>query len=219
MVHILIVEDDVRLAAALGQVLTGQGFTVTHVPTAREALAAPGSEIVLLDLGLPDSDGLDVLAGLRARFDMAEAGIIVLSARGQTDQRVLGLRSGADDYIVKPVSVAELTARIEAVARRLSTTGTQVMRRGDIEVDLRNASASVAGRTVNLTAKEQDLLVALLRAEGQTVSREQLMLQLWGTVWSSNQRSLEVHISALRAKLGDPGLIVTVRGVGYRLGT
>ncbi|GAA2098587.1 MULTISPECIES: response regulator transcription factor [Brevibacterium] len=217
MVRVLIVEDDVRLASALTQVLSAGGFEVEHVATGAVALTAATADIVLLDLGLPDMDGAEVLARLRARFDMAGAGILILSARGQTAQRVSGLRAGADDYIVKPVSIAELTARIEAVARRSVHRQEAEISAGDIVVDLRNGQAALNGTPVELTAKEFSLLAALVRGTGRTVPRDELILEVWGTVWPSTARSLEVHLSALRAKLGGSERIETVRGVGYRL--
>lgn len=218
MIRVLLVEDDLRLAAALVEVLTHRmRFQVEHVTTGAAALAADVAELVLLDLGLPDMRGLEVLRQLRDRFDMAGAGIIILTAKGQTDERVAGLRAGADDYVVKPVSVAELTARMEAVARRSAPVNTSVISAGEIEIDLSSRQATLGGAPVDLTAKEYELLVVLVSQVGRNVSRSSLTTQVWGNTWPGHSRALEVHISGLRAKLGASGRIVTVRGVGYRL--
>lgn len=219
MIRILLVEDDVRLASALTDVLRGRmHFEVTHVTTGRDAVAAEAVDVVLLDLGLPDMAGLEVLHQLRSRYDLAGAGIIVLTAHGQTQERIAGLRAGADDYVVKPVSVAELTARIEAVARRSVQAQGSSLSVGPIEIELRSRQVTLQGEPVELTTKEYDLLVALAQQPGRTIPRHQLIMRVWHNSWPSNERSLEVHISALRAKLGDSELIATVRGVGYRLG-
>lgn len=218
MIRVLLVEDDIRLASALSEVLTSRmQFEVTHVTTGGDAMRAEPVDIVLLDLGLPDMNGLSVLSHLRDRYDMAGAGIIVLTARGQTADRISGLRAGADDYIVKPVSIAELTARIEAVARRSVQQQDSSLAVGEIVINLHSRQVTFRGQSVDLTAKEYDLLVVLARQAGWTVPRHQLIMRVWRNSWPSNERSLEVHISALRAKLGDSHLIVTVRGVGYRL--
>lgn len=222
MIRVLLVEDDTRLASALADVLESHGFAVTSVSTGADALNAETADIVLLDLGLPDMDGLDVLSGLRARYDMRDAGVLVLTARGQTMDRIQGLRAGADDYLAKPVSIAELTARIEAVARRLTRSRPTTLRAGVIELDLGASEARVSGTALSLTVKEFELLAALVEDHGRTVHRDRLLLRVWRTVYPSTARSLEVHISALRSKLAalahdDLVRIETVRGVGYRL--
>lgn len=218
MFRVLLVEDDLRLAAALTEVLSGRlHHQVTHVSTGTEALQAEPADLVILDLGLPDMTGFDVLRKLRARHDMSAAGIIILTARGQIEDRVAGLRAGADDYITKPVSVVELTARMEAVARRSLPNQNVVTSAAGIEIDSRSRQASAAGKTLDLTAKEYELLAVLVAWAGRTVPRQDLLIQVWGNTWPSNERSLEVHISGLRAKLGEAARVVTVRGVGYRL--
>lgn len=222
MIRVLLVEDDTRLASALTDVLESHGFAVTSVSTGAAALAADTADLVLLDLGLPDMDGLDVLSGLRSRYDMRDAGIIVLTARGQTVDRIQGLRAGADDYLPKPVSIAELTARIEAVARRMTRSRPTTLRVGVLELDMGANEARVSGTALSLTVKEFELLAALMEDHGRTVHRDRLLLRVWRTVYPSTARSLEVHISALRSKLAaladdDMVLIETVRGVGYRL--
>lgn len=218
MLRVLLVEDDVRLASALTEVLVRRmHHEVTHVSTGADALRAEPADLVILDLGLPDMGGLEVLRRLRARPDTSGAGIIILTARGQLEDRVAGLRAGADDYLTKPVSVVELAARMEAVARRSLPGQSSVTAAGGLEIDSRSRQAFMHGDPVDLTVKEYELLAVLVAWEGRTVPRNHLLLQVWGNAWPSNERSLEVHISALRAKLGDAGRIVTVRGVGYRL--
>lgn len=218
MLRVLLVEDDVRLASALTEVLSGRmHHEVVHVTTGAAALRTEPADLVILDLGLPDIGGLEVLRRMRARPEMSGAGIIILTARGQLEDRVAGLRAGADDYITKPVSVVELTARMEAVARRALPGQSSVTAAAGLEIDTRSRQASVDGQPVDLTGKEYELLAVLVAWAGRTVPRNHLILQVWGSSWPSSERSLEVHISALRAKLGDAGRIVTVRGVGYRL--
>jgi len=217
MVAVLVVEDDVRLADALRGALLTRGFDVRLVATGRDALAAEPFDVALVDLGLPDVDGLDVVRGLRRRHDTARAGIIVVTARGQVPERVAGLRAGADDYVVKPLGIEELVARIEAVLRRTGPPEAESVTVGGLHLDLAARRVSVDGGEVALTPKEYDLLVALVREQGAVATRERLMLQVWQTTWPATQRTLEVHVASLRAKLGDPDLVQTVRGVGYRL--
>jgi DNA-binding response OmpR family regulator len=214
--RVLVVEDSPRVAQGLRTALTLRGYEVTCVSTAKDALAAPPVDLVLLDLGLPDGDGVDVCRKLRRRGDVA---IIAVTARSAEPDRVTGLRAGADDYIVKPFGVAELHARIEAVMRRASRPAAPppVVSIGPLLVDLSARRVEVAGREVALTRKEFDLLAALARQPGVVVSRDRLLAEAWHTTWTGNPHTVEVHVAALRAKLGDPGLVQTVRGVGYRL--
>lgn len=217
MVRVLLVEDDVRLAAALSDALQAHGFTVHRVTTAAEAVAAEAVDLVLLDLGLPDGDGLDVIRQLRSRFDTAAVGLIVVTARGQPGERVAGLRAGADDYVVKPLALQELLARIEAVLRRSGHAPHATLSIGPLRLDLAGRRISRDGEEIPLTQKEFELLSALAQEPGTAVPRERLMLKVWQTVWPGTERTLEVHVGTLRAKLGDPALIETVRKVGYRL--
>lgn len=217
MMRLLLVEDDVRLAAALTDALRTRGFAVEHVPTAAEAIAAEPADVVLLDLGLPDGDGIDVIRTLRSRFTTAATGLIVVTARGGQADRVAGLRAGADDYVVKPLALQELVARIEAVARRAVPPQDSRLTFGTLQIDLAARRVSRGPEQVELTQKEFDLLAALAAEPGTAVPRDRLMLRVWQTLWPGTQRTLEVHVATLRAKLGDPGLIETVRGVGYRL--
>lgn len=217
MRRILLVEDDNRVAAALVPALERHGYTVTRVATGADALAAGETDLVLLDLGLPDIDGLDVCRRLRRGGDVP---IIAVTARAEANQRIRGLRSGADDYVVKPYALGELLARIEAVLRRSSrreAPGAHTV--GDVVVDLAARSVSVAGREVRLTLKEFDLLAVLARAPGTVLSRDDLVMAVWQTAFDGASRTLDVHVATLRAKLDRPGLIETVRGVGYRLAT
>lgn len=214
--RVMLVEDDVRVAAALAGALRKRGYTVTCAISVAEALAAPTVDLVLLDLGLPDGDGLDVCRALRQRSP--NVSIIVVSARGEERDKVVGLRTGADDYLVKPFSMAELQARIEAVLRRATRAadGPGQIEFGPMRVDIASRQVRVEGKPIRLTRKEFDILVALSRQPGAAVSRRELLLAVWNTV-EGGERSLEVHIAALRSKLGDAGLVRTVHGVGYQL--
>jgi DNA-binding response OmpR family regulator len=217
-VRLLIVEDDNRVAAALAGVMTRYGFTVFRAATGAEALELLGeADVVLLDLGLPDTDGFDVCRRIRAGSDVP---VIVVSARADLNARIHGLDLGADDYMVKPVNGAELVARIHAVTRRgrgESTPGDRAVVVGALTVDPAVRTVQVAGAPVVLTRREFDLLAVLARRPGVVFRREQLVAEVWGTHDTSAERTLEVHIGSLRAKLGGHGLIETVRGVGYRL--
>ena len=217
MIKVLLVEDDVRLADALAGALEAHGYDVEQARTAGGALAASPADVVLLDLGLPDMDGIELCRQMRERQDFGDTAVIMVTARGQQRERVLGLRSGADDYVVKPLAIEELCARMEAVLRRTRKRVDTFLEAGPLRVDLATRSVSCSGQPVDLTRKEFDLLVALVREAGAVVSREHLLLRVWHTAWPGTLRTLEVHIGTLRSKLGEPGLIQTVRGVGYRL--
>ncbi|GAB3734830.1 response regulator transcription factor [Nocardiopsis nanhaiensis] len=217
MIKVLLVEDDVRLADALAGALEAHGYEVEQARTAGGALAASPADVVLLDLGLPDMDGIELCRQLRERQDFGDTAVIMVTARGQQRERILGLRSGADDYVVKPLAIEELCARMEAVLRRTRKRVDTVLEAGPLRVDLTTRSVLCSGQPVELTRKEFDLLVALVREAGAVVSREHLLLRVWQTAWPGTLRTLEVHIGTLRSKLGAPGLIQTVRGVGYRL--
>jgi DNA-binding response OmpR family regulator len=214
--RVLLVEDDRRVASALETALSLRGYTVTLAGTAA-ALAAGPTDLVLLDLNLPDRDGLDVCRELRRRSDVA---IIALTARGEETDRVAGLRRGADDYVVKPFGMAELHARIDAVMRRSARPSARpVIQLGPITIDLDAHRVTVDATDIPLTRKEFGVLAALARQPGVAVSREQLLAEVWQTTWLGNPHTVEVHIGSLRAKLGDPGVVQTVWGVGYRLRT
>jgi DNA-binding response OmpR family regulator len=215
-VRVLMVEDNPGMARGLETALRVRGYEVICASTAAQALAAPPVDLVLLDLGLPDRDGLEVCRELRRRSDVA---IIAVTARGDEPDRVTGLRTGADDYVVKPFGVAELHARIDAVMRRAARTNSQgeVYRLGALSVDLDAHRVEVDGQEVALTRKEFGLLAALVRRPGSVVTRDQLLAEVWRTTWTGNPHTVEVHIASLRGKIGAPKLVQTVRGVGYRL--
>jgi two-component system response regulator RegX3 len=216
--NILLVEDDDSIAVPLADGLRREGFEVVRVASAAEALAAGPSDIVLLDLRLPDMDGLEVCRELRARSAVP---IIVVSARGEEVDRVIGLELGADDYVVKPFGIRELVARIRAVARRSAAVkdGSERIDVGRISIDLRGHRAMVDGSEVQLTGREFDLLTVLARNAGAVVDRERILREVWHTTWYGSSKTVDVHVAALRRKLGDPSLIETVRGVGLRLST
>jgi DNA-binding response OmpR family regulator len=216
--RVLLVEDDVRVAGALETALRRRGYDLLRAGTAAEALAAPPVDLVLLDLGLPDGDGLDVCRELRRRGDVA---IIAVTARAEERDRIAGLRIGADDYVVKPFGMAELQARIDAVMRRAARSA---VRQGEVKVgplviDLDAHRVTTEGAEIALTRKEYDLLAALARRAGAVVTRDQLLADVWQTTWVGSPHTVEVHVASLRGKLGDPALVQTVRGVGYRLRT
>jgi DNA-binding response OmpR family regulator len=214
--RVLLVEDDMRVAGALETALRRRGYDLLRVSTAAEALAAPPVDLVLLDLGLPDRDGIEVCRELRRRGEVA---IIAVTARGQERDRIAGLRTGADDYVVKPFGMAELQARIDAVMRRTARSAPrqESVRVGPVTIDLDARRVTVEDAEICLTRKEYDLLAALARRPGGVVTREQLLADVWQTTWQGNPHTVEVHVASLRSKLGDPGLVQTVRGVGYRL--
>jgi DNA-binding response OmpR family regulator len=218
-VRVLLVEDDDGVADALIDSLGAHGHQPSRVRRGADALLAHrDADLALLDLGLPDLDGLEVLRKLRAVTTLP---IIVLTARGDERSVVRGLRLGADDYLVKPVRLSELLARIEAVARRAASipAAPRTVVVGDIEVDLDGRKVLVGGQPVELTAKEFAVLAALATRPGIAVSRQQLMDEVWGDAYLAVSRSLDVHLTQLRAKLRRPDLLTTIRGFGYRLGT
>ena len=216
--EVLIVEDDDAMAGALTAGVATAGHRATRVSRGADALLVHRDyEVILLDLGLPDMDGLDVLRKLR---QITDCPILILTARDDERSVVLGLRSGADDYLVKPVKLVELLARIEAVTRRVrrgraSAPHTLVL--DDVEIDLDRRVASRNSAVLPLTATEFELLALLARHAGSVVTREQILDALWGDAFLASSRSLDVHLTGLRAKLQKPGFIINVRGVGYRV--
>ncbi|MDF9715530.1 response regulator transcription factor [Nocardioides sp. ChNu-153] len=222
----LLVEDDTGLAAALVQALRAQGWRVLHAATGRSALehldAALGGgpddavDLVLLDMGLPDHDGLWVCQQVRARSGVP---IVAVTARRSEAAVVGALRAGVDDYVTKPYSLAVLLARMEAVLRRSrGRAGEEPV--ADLGFAHDRAARAVRlpdGTRVALTAKESELLGALARTPGDPVTRAALMEEVWDTTWVGASRTLDVHVAALRAKLGPAVPIETVRGIGYRL--
>jgi len=211
---VLVVEDDWGIASQLVRGLGRGGYDVTHVTTGEDALSRATPDVVVLDLGLPDSDGVDVCRKLRQRSGVA---IIVVTARGEEPERVLALDAGADDYLVKPFGLAELLARIRAVLRRVNPGGEQ-LRHGPLMVDLRTRRVTVSGQEVAVTPKEFDILECLATDPGRVVTRQEILESAWDAHWYGPTKVLDVHVAALRRKLGVPGLIETVYGRGFRLG-
>lgn len=220
--NVLVVEDDDAIAEPLVKGLERQGFTVRRESTGLAGVDAfrsdPSIDIVLLDLGLPDIDGYEVCRRVRSTSPVP---IIMLTARGDEIDRVLGLELGADDYMVKPFGFRELIARINAVTRRAQSSGVvadEIVRlTGDVVLDARTRRVTVAGEEIQLTRKEFDLLALLATDPGATQTRETILEQVWDAHWYGPTKTLDVHIASLRKKLGDPTIIETVRGVGFRL--
>lgn len=217
--RILIVEDEDAIAEPLAAGLAREGFDVERVATGRDALAAGEPDVVLLDLRLPDVDGYTVCRELRSRFPAVA--IIMVTAKGEEFDRVLGLELGADDYIVKPFGFRELVARIRAVTRRSAPRADERTRlaAGPLTADLRTRRVRLEGRELELTPKEFDLLALLLSDPGAVVSRQRILEQVWDTHWYGPTKTIDVHVASLRRKLGDPRWVETVRGVGFRLGS
>ena len=214
LVKVLVVEDDPAISGPLVEGLVRNGFEVNHVAYASQVVAAAtDADVVILDLGLPDGDGLEVLRELRRTSDVP---VIIATARGEETDRIVGLELGADDYVVKPFSVRELAARIRAISRRRRNEPN--VGGGRVIVDRTRHVVKVDGQEVDLTAKEFDLLAVLAEEPGRAVSRQELFSRVWDPVWIGTGKTLDVHIATLRKKLGDPSLVETVRGVGYRLG-
>jgi DNA-binding response OmpR family regulator len=222
---LLVVEDDESIGRPLTSALQGQGYDVLWAITAAEALELSALEppvLVLLDLGLPDLDGVELCRLLRAQIPSTV--IVVLSARAEDVDVVLGLEAGADDYLTKPFRLPVLLARIRAHLRRQGpppgTVDGEVLKVGNLNLDLGARRVEVGGEEVALRPKEFDLLARLIAGHGQAVTREQLMSQVWDEHWSGSTKTLDMHVSSLRRKLAefgeDPATIVTLRGYGYR---
>jgi DNA-binding response OmpR family regulator len=212
---VLVVEDDQGIATQLVRGLTRGGYRVDHVLTGGEALAWGEPDVVLLDLELPDGDGVNVCRRLRERSQTA---IIVVTAHGEETDRVAALDAGADDYLVKPFGLAELQARMRAVLRRVRPDHHEVIKHGSLTVDLRAHKVTVSGQEIALTPKEFDILECLAADPGRVVNRREILESAWDAHWYGPSRVLDVHVAALRRKLGRPGLIETVYGRGFRLG-
>ena len=217
MTRVLLAEDDAAIAEPLARALRREGYDVDVHGDGPSALAAAreGVDLVVLDLGLPGMDGLDVCRELRAGSSTVP--VLVLTARADEVDTVVGLDAGADDYVTKPFRLAELLARARAQLRR-GTVEPAVPARVRIDVDAR--LAYLDDEVVALTAKEFDLLRVLLREAGRVVPREQIMREVWDADWYGSTKTLDMHVSWLRRKLGDdagqPRFISTVRGVGFR---
>jgi len=217
---VLVVEDDQNIADLVDLYLRKNGYQTIRADNGEDGLAALSArrpELVLLDVGLPGGmDGFDVCRELRSRSDVP---VIFMTARDDEVDRVMGLKFGADDYVVKPFSPRELVARVEAVLRRSAgrTDSTDPVQVGDVVVDLEAHEVRVDGDPVELTRREYDLLRTLAEHRGLTLSRRQLLDRAWGTDWIGDERTVDVHVRQLRAKLGRHVDLRTVRGVGYRL--
>ena len=218
--RVLVVEDDPGIATQLVRGLTRAGYETGSVTTGQAALDWPVPDVVLLDLGLPDMDGVEVCRRLRK---VCDAAIIVVTARGEESDRVLALDEGADDYLIKPFGLNELLARIRAVLRRSQVAGGagsgagQLLQHGPLAVDLRTRKVTVSGQHIAVTPKEFAILECLASDPGRVVSRQEMLERAWDEHWYGPTKVLDVHMAALRRKLGDPGLIETVYGHGFRL--
>jgi DNA-binding response OmpR family regulator len=212
--RVLVVEDDPGIALQLVRGLTRAGYETGSVTTGQAALDWPVPDLVLLDLGLPDIDGIEVCRRLRQACDAA---IIVVTARGEESDRVLALDEGADDYLIKPFGLQELLARIRAVLRRSRQPAGQVLQHGALTVDLRTHKVTVSGQQIAMTPKEFAILECLASDPGRVVSRQEILERAWDEHWYGPTKVLDVHMAALRRKLGDPGIVETVYGHGFRL--
>lgn len=220
MTDLLVVEDDAQLVKALALTLRSRGYDVTTAGTAADALrlaAVRRFDVVVLDLGLPDRDGLEVIEEVRRTSAVP---IVVLSARRDQRDKVLALDAGADDYLTKPFAFAEFSARIRALVRRDSATAKAVLRVGRLELDPMTVRAVIAGTPVALSTKEFALLSLLVSRPGESLTRTEILQEVWGTTKHIDQTIVDQYVSYLRRKLEptDSGVsIVTVRGVGYQL--
>ncbi len=222
---VLLVEDELSIAEPFASALRRAGFTTLLATTAAEALRAFDQhtpDVVILDVGLPDGDGRDVCTDLRRR---SRVPIIMLTARGTETDRIVGLELGADDYVVKPFSAAEVIARIRAVLRRAAPSpdeaeGLAPQRFGALVIDPAARTVHLDGEELTLSRKEYDLLHLLVSRAGRAIRREDLMSEVWDENWFGSTKTLDVHIGSLRRKLGDdpadPVYIHTLRGVGFR---
>jgi two-component system OmpR family response regulator len=219
VMRILLVEDDTVLGAALRDQIAAEGHSldwVTRLDAAHDALAVAAYDLVLLDLMLPDGRGIPFLRALRIRGDATP--VIVLTALDQVSDRIEGLNAGADDYLVKPFDLAELSARVGSVARRYAGNPNPIVRLGSIEIDLAARSVRKGGRAIPLTAREWVLFETFVQRPGQLLSKAQLEERLYSFETEIESNAIEVHVSRLRKKLGH-SIIETERGLGYRLGT
>ncbi len=214
---VLLVEDDAAVAAAVVETLGAAGMDVVHVATGAAAVeaVADGVDVVLMDLGLPEMDGLDATRRIR---EISTVPVIIVSARGDELDRVLGLELGADDYVVKPFSQRELLARIRAVARRAESSHPDPVVHGTsrLIVDERTRRVLLDGSEITLTAKEFDLLAFLASDPGTVMRRSDILEHVWDVEWYGTTKTLDAHVAAIRKKLGNSDWIQAVRGVGFR---
>jgi two-component system response regulator RegX3 len=221
---ILLIEDEEAISEPLSAALVREGFDPVVAGTAAEGMELfekRSPDLVLLDVMLPDGDGREILRRIR---ETSRTPVVMLTARGEETDRVLGLELGADDYVTKPFSAAELAARVRAVLRRSGGDPPEaagaVLEAGDVRMNLETHTAERAGEPLDLTVKEFELLRVLLERAGKLVRRNELVHEVWDPAWFGSTKTLDVHVSALRKKLGDdpaaPRYIHTVRGVGFR---
>jgi len=214
---VLVVEDEQSIGALVRTYLEREGFRVVWARSGEEGLVELERHpvrLVILDIGLPGMDGLEVCRKIRARSAIP---LLMLTARDEEPDRVAGLELGADDYVAKPFSPRELVARVKAILRRAEPQGEEdVLELGDVVLRRNAREVEVGGRTVELTAREFDLLVYLLENRGAVVSREQLLDRVWGLEYPGGTRTVDVHVGQLRRKLERPDAIATVRGAGYK---
>jgi DNA-binding response OmpR family regulator len=213
----VVIEDDDAIGAVVGTYLEQAGFDVIRECTGEKGLQAVDEReprFVVLDLGLPDVDGFELCRRLRASGDVP---ILILTARDEEVDRIIGLELGADDYLTKPFSPRELVARVRAVLRRAEPGESGVIEIGDLCVDLRTRTATFAASPLSLRTLEFELLAELARNAGHVVKRNLLLDRVWGISFAGGTRTVDVHVAQLRKKLGRPELIQTVRGIGYRL--
>ena len=224
MASVVLVEDDAAIRSSLTRALRDLGHVVTPVGTGVEGISTimeSSPDVVLLDLGLPDLDGTDVLRMVRSVVDVP---VIVASARDEDSSVVRLLDAGADDYVVKPFSAMQIDARVRAVLRRVGAAaagGDQAVSVGELRIDPSSREATLAGNQLDLSRKEFDMLLALARRPGEVVSKRQLLAEVWQQPWGGGDRTVDVHLSWLRRKLGEtaatPRYLHSIRGVGIKL--
>jgi len=223
MERVLIVDDDPDIQKLVSYNLGQAGFAVTTAGTGRNALEAVQKhppDLIILDLMLPDVDGMEVCRTLRQRDSSRHIPIIMLTARSEEIDRVIGFELGADDYVMKPFSPRELVLRVKSIFRRTKDERSDMLRIGNIQLYPDRHQCFVGNEQVTLTAKEFDLLYELMRARGNVLTRDVLMDKVWGYHGEATSRTLDTHVRRVREKLGNEGLHVeTVRGVGYRMGS
>jgi two-component system phosphate regulon response regulator PhoB len=222
MERVLIVDDDPDIQRLVSYNLSQAGFQVSTASSGRTALETVQKQppdLIILDVMMPDIDGMEVCRTLRQRENSRRIPIIMLTARGEEVDRVVGFELGADDYVMKPFSPRELVLRIRSIFRRVRDDRSESLRLGTIRIVPQRRQVLVGGALVVLTAKEFDLLHELMRAGGNVLTREFLMDKVWGYHGDATSRTLDTHVRRLREKLGDQGeLVETVRSVGYRMG-
>ncbi len=219
---IYLVEDDDNIRKLVCYALSKEGFEVQGYPSPKgfwQGMESKLPKLILLDIMLPEEDGLSILNKLKSHVETEQIPVIMLTARGSEFDRVTGLDMGADDYVVKPFGTMELISRVRAVLRRFEKTqDKKIYDLGELHVEPAKHMISVSGKGVSLSYKEYILLMVLLEAEGNVVERDKLLSRVWGEYYTES-RTLDVHIRKLRVKLGDAGrMIRTVKGIGYRLG-